>query len=134
MSVVLLGGNRFVECQSILAYQGNPVLRVDVDPLRVELTTPENLPSRRAVRVGANARCPEKEVRVVATAESFAIFWREYALVLATRLDPGTAHLKLDLRPLGMNIYDDFAGLHIGTNIFSGNEVSHTAVAINLGD
>jgi hypothetical protein len=134
MSAVLLGGNRFVECRSILAYRGNPVLHVDVDPLHVELVTPENLPSHRAVRVSRQERSPEKDIRVVATSESLAIFWREYALVVATRFDADTAHLKLDLRPLGINIYDDFAGLHIGTNLFSGNEVSHAAVAINLGD
>lgn len=134
MSVVLLGGNRFVECQSILAYQGNPMLRVHLDPPRVELVTPENVPSRRAVRVGLNARSPEQDVRVVATPRSFAIFWRDYALALATLLDPQTVHVKLDLRPLGINIYDDLEGLHIGTNVFSGNEVSHAAVAINLAD
>jgi len=134
MSVVLLGGNRFVDCLSILAYRGSPMLQVDTEPLRVQLVTPENLPSHRAIRVDQQVQTPEKDVRVVATSESFSVFWRDHALALATRWDPETAHLKLDLRPLGINIYDDFAGLHIGTNIFSGNEVSHAAVAINLGD
>ena len=136
MSVVLLGGNRFVECQNILAYQGHSMLQVAVDPVRVDLATPDNLPSRRAVRVDRDARSPEGNVRVVATPQSFAIFWQDYALALATLLDAETetVHLKLDLRPLGINIYDDPDGLHIGTNVFSRNEVSHAAVAINLGD
>lgn len=134
MSVVLLGGNRFVECRSILAYQNNPVLQVVPDPLRVDLATPETLPSGRTVRVDQNVHSPESDVRVVATPRSFAIFWRDYALAVATILDVETVHLTLDLRPLGINIYDDFAGLHIGQNIFSHNEVSNAAVAINLGD
>ena len=110
------------------------MLQVGVDPVQVELVTPENLPSRRAVRVDQKARSPQEDVRVVATPQSFAIFWRDYALAVATLLDAETVHLKLDLRPLGINIYDDIDGLHIGTNVFSRNEVSHTAAAINLGD
>ena len=134
MSVVLLGGNRFIDCQSILAYRGTPLLKVSVNPLRVELTTPDNLPSGRIVKVDRNAQSPAQDVRVVATPQSFAIVWQDYPLVMAALLDAGTALVKLDLRPLGINIYDDFAGLHIGTNAFARNEVSNVAVAINLGD
>ena len=134
MSVVLLGGNRFIECQSILAYRGKPLLRVEVDPLRVDLATPDDLPSRRAVRVGRDGGSLDENVRVVATPRSFAIFWRDYALTVATLLEVDTVHLKLDLRPLGVRIFDDLDGLHVGTNVFSGNEVSGAAVAINLGD
>jgi hypothetical protein len=134
MSVVLLDGNRFVECESILAYKGAPVLRVRFEPLRVELTTPERVPAHRRVRVDESGGEPKIMVRIVRTAESFAVFWQDHALVLATLLEPGTAHLKLDLRPLGMVIYDDVDGLHIGRNVFAGNVVSHSAAAINLGD
>jgi len=134
MSAVLLGGNRFVECRSILAYRGEPLLQVSVNPLRVDLATPEDLPSGRSVQVGASIQKLAEDVRVVATAQSFAIFWQDHALVVATLFDAGTVHLKLDLRPLGITIYDDFEGLHIGANTFAHNEVSHAAVAINLGD
>lgn len=134
MSVVLLGRNRFVECESILAYMGTSILKIGFDPLRLELATPQGLPSRRAVRVDQKGGSPEDCVRIVATPQSFAVFWEEHALAVATLLDAETAHLKLDLRPLGINIYDDMDGLHIGQNIFSGNVVSHSAAAISLGD
>ena len=134
MSVVLLGGNRFVECQSILGYRGTPVLAVSFDPLRVRLTTPKGVPSGRCVRVDEHGRSPEGHVRVVPTPLSFAVFWDEFALVTATVFDQDTAHLKLDLRPLGIIIFDDVDGLHIGQNVFSGNVVSHAAVGITLGD
>ena len=134
MSVVLIGGNRFIDCRSILAYRGSPLLQVSVNPLRVELVTPDNLPSGRAVRVDQNAQGPAPDVRVMATSQSSAIFWQDYPLVLAALVEAETALVKLDLRPLGINIYDDIAGLHIGTNVFAHNEVSHAAVAINLGD
>lgn len=133
MSTVLLGRNRFVECESILAYKGTPILKVGFSPLRLELATPEGLPSR-AARVDQKGGSPEGHVRIVATRQSFAIFWEDDALAVATLLDAETAHLKLDLRPLGIHIYDDSDGLHIGQNIFSENVVSHSAVAISLGD
>ncbi|HBH03556.1 MAG: hypothetical protein A2W08_16060 [Candidatus Rokubacteria bacterium RBG_16_73_20] len=134
MSTVLLGRNRFVECGSILAYKGVPLLSVAFDPLRLELATPEGLPSGRAVHVDPKGKSPEDRVRVVATPHSFAIFWGEDALAVATLLEAGTVHVKLDLRPLGINIYDDADGLHIGQNTFSGNVVSRSAVAISLAD
>jgi hypothetical protein len=134
MNVVLLGGNRFIDCDSILAYRGNPLLKVRFEPLRVELTTPEGLPSGLAVRVDHHGGTPEDRVRVVATSQSFAIFWQAHALVVATLLEPGVAHLKVDLRPLGIKIHDDVDGLHIGQNVFSGNVVKASAASINLGD
>jgi len=134
MSTVLLGRNRFVECGSILAYKGVPLLRVIFDPLRLELTTPDALPSGRAVHVDQKGKSPEDRVRIVSSPRSFAIFWDEDALAVATLFDAGTAHLKLDLRPLGITIYDDADGLHIGQNVFSGNVVDRSAVAISLAD
>jgi hypothetical protein len=134
MSTVLLGGNRFVDCDSILAYKGMPLLKIGVNPLRVELVTPDGPPSRPHVRVDPKGASPPDRVRIVATRRSFAVFWDEHALAVATLLDPDTVHLKLDLRPLGINIYDDLDGLHIGQNVFSGNVVSQSAAAISLGD
>jgi hypothetical protein len=134
MTVVLLDGNRFIDCQSILGYQGRPMLQVSARPLRIELVTPENLPSGLRVRVSQRECDPSNDVRVVATDKSFAIFWREYAVAIAILVETDTVHLKLDLRPLGINIYDDFEALHIGSNAFSRNEVRNAATAINLAD
>jgi hypothetical protein len=131
---VLLGKNRFIDCDSILAYKGQIVLRVRFEPLRVNLVTPEGLPSGRAVHVDDKAIRPRQSVKIVETSNSFAVFWNESALVLATLLSEDTAHLKLDLRPLGMLIYDDVDGLHIGQNRFTGNVVTRAAAAINLAD
>jgi len=134
MSTVVLGGNRFVDCESILAYRGTAILKVGFAPLRLDLATPEDLPSHRVVRVDQQGWSPQDRVRVVRTPQSFAVFWEDDALAVATLLDPETAHLKLDLRPLGINIYDDPDGLHIGQNTFAGNRVSGSAAAISLGD
>jgi hypothetical protein len=131
--IVLLGRNRFLDCVSILAYKARPLLQVALDPLRIDLATPDDVSSVRRVRVTQHERGPHEHVRVVASAESFVILWDDYAVAVAIVLDHETILLKVDLRPLGINIYDDFVGLHIGGNVFSGNEVRNAAVAINLG-
>jgi hypothetical protein len=133
MSTVLLGGNRFIDCQSLLAYKSQPLLQVLFNPIRVVLATPGDLPSIRTMRVEPSGAVEGDDVTIVETPSSFAVFRGESALILATLLSADTAHLKLDLRPLGINIYDDVEGLHIGSNLFSGNVVSRAATAINLG-
>jgi len=37
------------------------------------------------------------------------------------------------VRAVGMNIYDDVAGLHVGGSTFAGNELVAAAIGINLG-
>jgi hypothetical protein len=54
-------------------------------------------------------------------------------VLTALKRSEETAHIKLDLRPLGLSIYDDFDGLHIGTNTFSKNDFLAADVAIALG-
>lgn len=134
MITVVLGQNRFIDCQSLLAYKGFSILRVAADPVRVELATPDGQSTRPNVRVNQSEANPADQVRVIQSPVSFAIFMNWRALAVATLLEPGVVHLSLDLRPVGINIYDDVSGLHIGGNTFVGNVVSHSAVGINLGD
>lgn len=123
---VILGGNRFIDCQNILSYKGQPVLRVRTSPLHVEINPPPDIPG-----------VPNPVVlRNVQSERSFGVFTTgDRAVALATLLDPEKqiVHLTLDLRPLGMNIYDDPQGLHVGSNLFSMNVVDRAATAINLG-
>ena len=136
MSVVLLGSNRFEDCDSILSVRGVPLLRVLFTPLRLQLMSAEAqpLPLGYSVRVAEHERFPPDKVHVVSTPQSFAIFWdKEHALAIATLVDENTAHLRVDLRPLGINIHDDADGLHIGGNTFTRNVISRSATAINLG-
>jgi hypothetical protein len=132
--VVLLGRNRLVGCESVLTYKGMSIVTVRFDPLRVELITTGKPPSLRAVRVDREGERPGSRVRTVATPRSFAILWGERPLAVATLLDAETALLKMDLRPLGLPVYDDDDGLHIGKQVFAGNVVNHPAAAINLED
>jgi hypothetical protein len=123
---VVLGGNNLINCPTLLAYRGAPLLRVLFNPFRLELNVPPDLPG---------APNPVA-LRHVTTERSDAVFaGGDQAVAIATLLDPASdsAHLHLDLRPLGINIYDDLTGLHVGNNLFAGNVVEGAAVAINLG-
>lgn len=120
---VILGKNRFVNCQVILGFDGRALLAVSPSPLAVELSLPPEV-TKDADRPTLN------EVR---SDESFGIFSGDDAIVLATRIAPDSIHLKLDLRAVGMNIYDDVAGLHVGGSTFAGNELVAAAIGINLG-
>ena len=97
--------------------------------------TPTTVPSGRTVNVVANERKPgsSKEVKVVKSDTSVAIFWEEAPLVIATLLDTGTVSLRADLRPIGINLYDDADGLHIGNAHFRSSTFSRAAVAFQLG-
>jgi hypothetical protein len=123
---VILGGNQFIDCHILMSIRGTPLLRVSFNPLHVELTIPDDLPRPSS----------QLELKHVTTERSDAVFASDnHAVAVATLLDPetSTAHLLLDLRPIGINIFDDVSGLHIGTNLFSGNVVKGAGVAINLG-
>ena len=130
---VLIGNNQFVDCDTLVGVQGQPLLRVEVSPLRVTLETPSELPSARALSVkNGVVKAVGGQARVVSTERSFGVFWDDTAVLLATLIDDSTVHLRIDLRLLGINLYDDIDGLHVGGNIFSQNELSRARTAIAL--
>ncbi len=135
MTTVVFGSNHFVDCGTLVAFGNEPALRVGSEPLRVTLATPRNLPSGRTVHVVDNERRPTSstEVKVVRSDKSVAIFWEESPLVIATELDANTVSLRADLRPIGINLYDDATGLHIGQMHFMGSTFAGAVVAFQLG-
>lgn len=124
---VILGGNRFIDCQSIFSFKGQSMVRVLLDPLRVQIDPPPDLPA-----IPHEGQKP-LGLREVATDRSYALFRGDRAVAIATLLDADEVHLTLDLRPLGIIIYDDADGLHIGDNLFSKNTVQGVGSAISLG-
>ena len=137
MITVALGTNHFVGMPTILGFRQEAVLRVDLDPLRVTLKTPPAMPLRRVVRVADNQRGEgsDEKVRVVTSETSVAVFWDETPLAIATLLNETTVSLRLDLRTIGLNVYEDALGFHVGnillsTSTFQGNGLG---TAISLG-
>ena len=135
MTEVVLSSNRFVDCDAIVAIQQQELLRVHTSPLRVALTTPPDLPSGRSVQVVDNVKLAESasNVRVVTSDSSVAVFWDETPLVIATLLAEAMVSLRVDLRPIGINLFDDANGLHVGSNIFAGNWIAGASTAVALG-
>ena len=42
---VILGGNTFIDCGALVAFRGAPVIRVELNPLRIILDPPPGLPA-----------------------------------------------------------------------------------------
>ncbi len=138
MTTVVLGTNRFTGFDTILGRRDHPVLRVG-DDASVYLWAPRDpAPSTQWVQVISDATQPLGHPVMVVRANdktSCGLFDKAtyHALVLATVLGPSLVHLRLDLRPLGLLIYDDIDGLHIGGTRIAGQNLQGTGTAIWLG-
>jgi hypothetical protein len=136
VTTVELASNRFENCSVLIAVQQNPLLRIETEPLRVSLTTPPGgLPSGRCVAVVDNEMKAESagNVHVVASQTSVTVFWDTVPMVIATLLNPSTVSVRIDLRPLGINVFDDTRSLHVAASMLSGNQFSGSPTAIGLG-
>ena len=125
---VTLGGNVLIDCPTLLAFKGQPVVRVTTNPFDLQLNVPDDLPSPRTQVLPEKVRTEHLDAVVFFSPGN-------YAVAIAILLSPSTqeVYLRLDLRPLGINIFDDQAGLHVGNNVLVGNIVERSEVAINLG-
>lgn len=133
---VLLGGNELVDCATIVAVRGERLLWLDVDPLRVNLVTPPGWSDDQAIAVVQNhLKMGPASARVLARDGAVTVVASNIPVVMAmvSPEDPGEVHLRIDLRPLGIDLFDDARGLHLGSNLYAKNRVSSTAVAISLG-
>ena len=131
---VILGKNRFTDCRNVIALADQPLLRVEGLPLRVSVRTPTRVASLTPIAVSCNRATDDRDGRlaVLASDASVTILWDDQVVVWARQKDDDTVHLKVDLRPLGLAIYDDPVGLHIGSNVLVDNEVSNSTTAISL--
>jgi hypothetical protein len=135
MSLVLMGSNRFENCQTLIAWGDHPVLKADAGLSSLQLDTTSMGEKIRAVRVEGKSVVVGKELcRLIASeVGTTVLFGGSLAILIATRIDEHTLHFKLDLRPLGLNIFDDTAGLHVGGTVIAGNSLNGFKVGIRLG-
>jgi hypothetical protein len=132
MGSVIIGTNKITNCQVVIGLKEQPLLQVAFSPLRVSLRLPPGLPSKISFEIADNVIKGEglilqPELRVVSGAKNVSIFWNNLLLLSATLLDEETAHLKIDLRPVGIAVFDDPEGLHIGSSL------ANCMTAISLG-
>ncbi len=140
MTTVLLGTNSFTGFSAILGWRGQTVLRIE-DDAAVYLCLPDaSFPHVGLPRVDVTSDAAQPidgPVLVVRPGDKtscglFLVRSHE-ALVLATRVVPSQVHVRLDLRPLGVAIYDDIDGLHIGGNRIAAQTLQGAGTAIWLG-
>ncbi len=130
---VVLGTNKFIDCDTIILLRGAPLLKVQVEPLRLTVVTPSENPSGRHVRVVDNVPGDSSQVLVLANDQFVHIFWERILLVAATVMSPGVVHVHIDLRPVGILCFDDPLGLHIGAMNMATSSFVGAHVAFHLG-
>ena len=62
-----------------------------------------------------------------------SVIFHDFPMLVAISEGQDRVLLRLDLRLIGINVFDDAEGLHIGGNSFRGNRISNAATAISLG-
>ncbi|MBK6847527.1 MAG: hypothetical protein IPG96_08335 [Proteobacteria bacterium] len=129
---VRLGTNTFVDCGIVIGVAGTPLLQVATAPLRITMKTPAGSPS---VPVDVTENVPQNgSVTVRHGDTSVSILYNdEIALCVAVEIEAETVLVRLDLRPIGINVYDDANGLHVGQNAFARNRIASAAVGLQLG-
>ena len=129
------GGNEMTDCVALLGLQEKVMLRVLPSPVRVDLIVPvtETTPFPVEIR-GNQVSTPGAEDLIVLAYEwSVAVFWRDMLILMAQEMISNeTVLLHTDFRPLGMDIFDDAAGLHIGSSVLRGNNFSGCSIGIAL--
>jgi hypothetical protein len=133
MNSVLMGLNRFINCRTIIAWHEHPLLKAEAGLPSLQLDTTKVGERVRSVRIeGQNVAVGKEDFRLITSEAGTVLFGGDQAILIATQIDEHTLHIKLDLRPLGLNIFDDVAGLHIGGNTWAHNSVTGSEVVIRL--
>ena len=132
---VIWGSNQLNDCVALLSWKDEVVLSVTAGPLKIDLKTPLDSTSRVKMRIEQN-RIVEStldDVRVLERPDVVTIVVNGSPLLMAHDLGDGSIVLHTDLRSIGMNIFDDVAGLHIGASTLAKNRFAGLSSAISLG-
>jgi hypothetical protein len=131
MTEIVLGSNRFVDCEKVVVIDDTPLFSVRTDEnggllASLDVTSP---PARQPVKVREN-NVLAGSVRVEAREDETLILLHESCL-LSTRRTKEGFDVSLDLRPIGLGIYSDANSLRLGASAFSGNWF-HSKTGIQL--
>lgn len=133
MTTVKLGSNEFTDVQVLIAFKGRPVLIVADHPLRVTLQVPEAAPQfAPRVEIVENVAPGNPRLRISSTPDAVTVLFDSQPICIATKVRSDEIVLRIDLRPIGMLVYDDAHGLHVGNSIFAKNIISKAHTAFNL--
>jgi len=133
---VVLGTNRFENCEFVLALEELPLLSFLVEDgvLQVTLEVPSP-PATIPVAVHANIS-RDNTVRVKTGSRDVTIF-AESHVVLMAKLVAGNDRLvevdAFDLRPVGLTFHADATGLYAGRSVMNRNVIRGSKIGISLG-
>jgi hypothetical protein len=131
---VIWGGNRIVDCVALLSWKDQVVLAVSSAPPRVDLRTPAEARPAKGVRIEQNQIVETLPgIKVAVKAESVAVLLDALPILTVVDIGSDTLLVRADFRPLGMSVFDDAAGLHIGASVLTNNHFSGCSTAIALG-
>jgi hypothetical protein len=141
--IVIWGGNRFIDCVDLLAWKDRSVLRLSAAPVRIDLrvspAVSEVSGSQLEVSENRIVGSVPRQATVNSLPNAFALLWTELPIVIAQEIGMDTVSqhpmilLHTDLRPLGMNVFDDAAGIHVGGDLIARTAFSRCSRAITLG-
>jgi hypothetical protein len=131
MTEVVLGSNRFVDCERVVVIDDTPLFSVRSDTnlgllASLDVASP---PARQPVKVQEN-NVLSGSIRVEARKDETLLLLHDSCL-LSARRTKGGFDVSLDLRPVGLGIYSDENSLHLGASTFSGNWF-HSKTGIQL--
>lgn len=128
---VVIGGNVF-DCEHAITVENESLfdIRWSDGKTTVDVTV-KSPPAKRPLRVRAN-RVEEGDAKIEAGATSVTIRVGG-APVMSVNSRADEASVDLDLRPLGLTIFTDAQGLHLGTNLISRCSAIGTKVGLAIG-
>ena len=131
---VIWGGNDFIDCVALL---GNSIRLqiVSRSPVRIHFNLPATPSTPVPVEIrDNNVVVGSDDVRVFSeSTDAVAVIWRNVPILMAQQIGSDTVLLHTDFRPLGIEIFDDAAGLHAGSSILNGNNFTGCSIGITLG-
>jgi hypothetical protein len=127
------GGNEMTDCVALLASQDKIMLRIVPSPVRVDFSLPATLTTPIAVEIRDNrVGSSDSDIRVSESPDAVAVIWRDVPILMAQQIEGETVLLHTDFRPLGIEIFDDAAGLHVGSSVLRGNSFAGCSIGIGL--
>ena len=128
------GGNEFVDCVALL---GNSIRLqiVSLSPVRIHFSLPATPMTPVSIEIRDNVVAVGTDnVRVFSeSADAVAVIWKNVPILMAQQIGHDTVLLHTDFRPLGIEIFDDAAGLHAGSTILNGNNFTGCSIGISIG-
>jgi hypothetical protein len=136
---IVVGANGFRDCGTLVAIDGHPILSVADDGHVVLRLPPRSNESSRLEIDGPVVNTSDdslaRQLTVSGDTRHVVVFFVHHLIFVTSNLGT-TTHVYLDLRPLGLNLYSDSTGLHVGPHtLFNLSFVSESpAISISMAE